>query len=518
MSIWRLLAGLTAALLLACTTVRADEKLASLDLAPSSIAGRTVSDDEPVFFLVRLKAGSQPLSDIALSTFSNDGIEARLEPPSVAEVATLPANAEQTWKLKVTPVKGGVVAPGALSVQVTVAYKEASGDKLLQRFQFQTLAITAPAAVTVAALADIDFKGSLEALSHERPGQLFVTITNKHSQPLNVTDVKVSTPPFVTATFPTAPFQIPYGGAQVVPVTFQVPDQIVPGKYPIVVVAALKTPGGLPGSATKSQDVEIGVLGESDLLAKIGAPSLLFLPGVLFLLAWQLLWSIGKTAAQRGEYPLVPTSGGFWVVAVAIALIAVYAYPWIAQHTLHQSRDYRVAYGFDDYAYLFALAIGAATACFLAWLGLQWLYAQYKALLLRINTPAATDQPVDVLKKLGRLDLTVQLPRAHPAAGAAGDIVYILDAWREPSLIWIVPPAVLIDGAQADDLSRNLLQDIVAGRIPEARRLVPLLQQGLDARWWSFDWDPVAGIERPRKVTATGWTELPATGRFIRTR
>ena len=155
-------------------------------------------------------------------------------------------------------------------------------------------------------------------------------MTNKYSQGLEVTDIKISTPRFITAAVAPTRLQIPYGEAGVVAVDVIVAKQIVPGKYPIVVVASLKTANGLSGSVVKSQEIDIGVLGESDLLSKIGAPSMLFLPGVLFLLAWQLLWSIGKTAAERTAYSLPPTVGGFWVVAVAIAFIVARLYPSIA--------------------------------------------------------------------------------------------------------------------------------------------------------------------------------------------
>ena len=519
MSIWRRELSLVVACVLPLVAARAEDKppaAATLDLNPATVAGRAVTDGEPVFFQVRLKAGSQELKDIRLSAFSNDGVEATPDSSTPATVPALAATAEQLWILKVTPAKTGVVPVGALSVNVSVAFKEGT-ETPLQRHLFQALSITAPGAVTAPALADIDFKGSTEPLSSQRPGRLFITVVNKYSQVLEVTDIKISTPRFITAATAPTRLQIPYGEAGVVAVDMVVAKQIVPGKYPIVVVASLKTANGLSGSAVRSQDVDIGVLGESDLLGKIGAPSMLFLPGVLFLLAWQLLWSIGKTADERAAYPLAPTVGGFWVAAVAIALLVARLYPSIALAVTGEPRDYLVAYGFDDYAYLFALVIASATALYLARLGLLWLARQHKAFMIRRNTPSAQDRPIHILQKLGRLGLTVDLPRAHPSAGAAGDVVHILDAWREPTLIWIVPPAVLADGPQADAHSRNLLQDIGAGRIREARRLAPLLRNGLDAGWWTLDWRPVAGVDLPRKVPAASWTEIAPTGRFIRT-
>jgi hypothetical protein len=499
------------------------EKPASLDLSPPSVAGRTVSDDEPVYFLVRLKAGSQDLSDITLSTFSNDGVAATVEPDTPASVAALPANAEQTWKIKVAPAKRGVFSPAALNVQVAVGYREGK-DKPLQRYQFQTLSITAPGAVTVTPLAEIEFKGTLEALSHQRPGRLFVAIANKSSEALDVTDIKVSTSSYIKATPDKTQLKLPYGSAEAVPVSIEVGDQIVPGKYPLVVVATLRTPAGLPGSVVKAQDVDIAVLGEADILSKIGAPSLLFLPGVLFLLTWQLLWSIGKTDDERKAYSLTVTTGGFWVIAVALSLVvarlypwvAGYAYPWIAPGATGKRRDYLEAYGFYDYALLFALSIAAATVLHLAWLGIQKLQALHAAWVVRRNTPAATDQPIDIVRKLARLGQTVLLPRAHPSAGNANDIVYILDSWRNPPSVWVIPPARLDDGPQADANSRNLADDIQVGRIVEAARLHRLLVVGIESQWWTLQWQATVGISAPRNVAASSWTELPAAGDFIR--
>lgn len=526
MCIWRRIAGVMAALVLAWSAAQAEdkapEKPASLDLSPASIAGRTVSDDEPVYFLVRLKAGSQALSDITLTAFSNDGVAAAPEPDTPASVAALPANAEQTWKIKVAPAKRGVFSPGALNVQVAVSYRE--GTEKLQRYQFQAIPITAPGVVTVTALADIDFKASVEPLSQQRPGKLFVTITNKSAEALDVTDIKVSTSSYIKATPDKTQLKLPYGSTEAVPVSIEVGDQIVPGKYPLVVVATLKTPAGLPGSVVKAQDVDIAVLGEADILSKIGAPSLLFLPGVLFLLTWQLLWSIGKTDDARKAYSLTVTTGGFWVIAVALALViarlypwlAGYAYPWIAPGATAKRRDYLEAYGFYDYALLFALSIAAAAVLYVVWLGVQKLQAMRRAWLVRRNTPAATDQPVDIIQKLARLGQTVALPRAHLAAGNANDIVYILDSWRNPPSIWIIPPARLDDGPQADATSRNLADDIQVGRIVEAARLHKLLIIGIEAQWWTLQWQAVAGINAPRSVAASSWTELPVPGDFIR--
>lgn len=514
MSLWHRIVSLAIACVLPLAAAWADDTPATLDLNPATVTGRPVSDQEPLLFHVRLKAGSQDLKDISISAFSNDDIQATPEGPAAATVAALPAKAEQLWTLKVTPSKPGIAAPGALSVNVGVAFKEGASPPL-QRYLFGTLSITAPAAVALPTLAEIEFKGSLEPLSNQRSGLLFVTVTNKYSQALEVTDIKVSAPAFISARPGTTKLAIPYGDAALVPITVEVADRIVPGKYPLVVVASLKTPNGLTGTAVKSQDAEIGVLGESDVLSKIGAPSMLFLPGVLFLLAWQLLWSLGKTDTQRQAYPLKPTEGGFWVVAVAIALIFAYVYPGFAGIVTGQPRDYLVAYGFKDYALLFALAIGSAAVLYVLRLGQLKIEAVIEAHRIRQSTPNRRDEPIDILRKLAGLDQTAVLAQAHPAGGNPADIVYILDVWSDASSVWIVPPAMLEDGGKATAASGNRLQEIVAGTEREAKVLEPELRVGIENSVWTLKWKRPAVVEVPRKDPAAHWTRLtPAI--FIR--
>lgn len=487
-----------------------DKTAAALDLYPTSVDGRTISSNAPAFFFVRVKAGSLPLTDIRLSVFSNDGVAAAVDgTPSSGSLTSLAADAEHAWKVKVTPVKGVVVAPGALSVHVTVAFQEGK-DPVLQRYLFKELKITAPVAPTVPALAEIDFKGTLNALSHERPGQLFVTLTNKHSQTLEVASIEVSTPQFIKATPDKATVTLPYGETKVVRVDIKVEEQIVPGKYPIVVTAAVAAPDGLSSTVVKSQDVEINVLGESDILLKLGVPSLLFLPGVLFLLTWQLLWSFGKTAEQRQAYSMTATNTTFWVIAVALSIGAALAYPKIVFTILKDKRDFLVAYGLIDYMYVFGIAIGGATILFVVWLTAKAAVARWKAFMASQHLPTIDDRPEVIVTKLGRLKRSIVLPRARAAGGPAAELVFVLEPWRDSTSIWIAPPAEMADGPNATAGSRNLMQDIVDGRQSDARSLAPILKEGRNQGWWTIEWQPVGPTIGPRKVLQANWSQLAA--------
>lgn len=504
-------------------TAPSADAVPTLEFNPATVDGRIVSSAEPVHAQVRLKALTQDLSDISLSAFSNEAVTVTIVgEPSAARLSSLAANAEHAWTLRIEP-KGAAFTSGAISVNVTAAFKQGR-DEPRQRYAAQTLKITAPAAATIPALIDFEIKGSLQALSHERKGRLFVVVTNKHSQAVRVTDINLPEPPYIKFGKPEPDFKderfsgVPYGEARVFSYEVIASDQVVPGKYPAIVTVSAGVPNGISGAVVKMQEVELTVLGESDLLSKIGAPSLLFLPGVLFLLAWQILWSFRKTAAERDEYKMTPTSGSFWVIAVVISLgFGAWIYPWAVQLVFRKKRDYLVAYGLMDFIYIFTLTLAAACAIYLLWLVLLWALAQIKAWIVYFNTPNETDLPLAILKKLGRLRGDTRFRQAHPAGGNAAHLALILEPWREPAFLWLTPPAVLreTDAATADAL--NFIQQLATGEITSASVLAKRLGEGLKNGWWTLGWEPVGNLRHPRKQPITGWTEVPAEDLLVRT-
>ena len=269
----------------------------------------------------------------------------------------------------------------------------------------------------------------------------------------------------------------------------------------------MTTGEGLTGSVVKSQDIDVTVLGEFELLKKVGAPSIIFLPGVLFLLCWQFLWSIDKKQDQRQAYPLTMTSGGFWVIAVAISLVFAFAYPQISLNILKERRDYLAGYGLRDFLYLFGAAIILACVLYVCWLLLKWLAAQVRAFIAWLKTPSVDDQPIDILRKLGWLGEGIVSRLAHPT-GNADQRVRILGPWSNSALLWIAPPAQLTenDTAPADEL--NFIQSVRAGQVSDAWKLYRRIKKGLKKGWWTFRWQTVGAVARPRKVSATDWPEV----------
>ena len=381
------------------------------------------------------------------------------------------------------------------------------------RYLFQTVKITSPAAAAIPALAEIDIKGVAESVSHERPGQMFVIVTNKHSQALSVTDIHVDSSRFLTPKGPGVKelqdplvSKVGLGEVKVFPFTMTPADQIVPGKYPVVVVVSYRSPDGSSGAVAKAQDIELTVLGESDLLSKLGVPSLLFLPGVLFLLSWQLLWSYGKDKTARDAYSMTPTAGAFWVIAVLISLISAFAYPWIMR-LFGQKRDYLGAYGLQDYIYVFTGAIVAASVFF-------GLVALCRAGIVFFFSPNENDRPIDILRKLGYLRETITCHLAGPANNAAQQ-VYVLEPWGQGAFLWVIPRAQLAVQDHAPAAALDLVQQIANGEITGARTLARRLKQGIDKGWWTFGWGALGTITGPRRVAVANWPVLEQRAPYI---
>ncbi len=495
-----------------------DSGAPSLDVEPATIEGRTVSLAEPIEVEVRLKAGDCDLTDIKLSSFSNDGIVSTIVGGAPDSVSRLAANAEHAWRLRLAPAEGGALAPAAISTNVIAAFTEAR-DEPRQRYLFKDIKISAPPTVTVPVLVDIEIKGSLDALSHERPGRLYVIATNKHSRAVQVAIPQVFGPKFVEFAGPAAgaTAAVAYGDAKVFAYDVTATDQVVPGKYPIMVAVSVTAPEGLSGSLVKSQDVEVAVLGESELLTKVGAPSILFLPGLLFLLAWQLLWSVGKPKAERDAYEMTPTSGGFWVVAVTISLVCAFVYPFAILAVLRQNRDYLTGYGLKDFLYLFAMTLGSACVLFVFWLSLRWVAARVRELIAWWTVPATGEVPQETLRKLGWVGASILCKLAHPAAPPANATqrVFILEPWREPAFLWIAPALQVLETDNAPPEALNFLQQVRTGQITSAWTIYGWVKKGLKKGWWTLQWEPVGTLGGPRKDSTNDWPEAAGEQRRL---
>jgi hypothetical protein len=167
------------------------------------------------------------------------------------------------------------------------------------------------------------------------------------------------------------------------------------------------------------------------------------------------------------------------LAAVVISLITAFVYPRMVLAVSGEQRNYLIAYGLRDYMYVFALTIVSACLAFLLWRLAQWLCAMIKAFAVLMTTPNAQDEPIVILKKLGRLGERVVFRQAHAAGGNANQLVLVLEPWREPAHLWIAPPARLEPAAQTPAAALNFVQQVANGEVTSARQLAKRIKKGL---------------------------------------
>jgi hypothetical protein len=510
-----------------------------LDLVPAQISATALTTEAPLNLDVHLSAGNRALSNIALSVFSNDAIQllrvGDSQPAEAPPVKSLAPGSEHSWSLQLTRV-GDLLASAKVYVRVSFDTAE-DGKPSTHRVLYATADITPRGPINKSATAAADLVGPATVFSHEREGQVLLQITNSAAEPLQLKALRFYKPKFVhinneggedasedpyvdlvLAQPDTAP--IPSGQSIMIPVSLSASPRVIPGKYTVVAQATLMTPGNVSYTTSASREVEVVVLGESDLLKLIGVPSFLFLPGALMVIGWGLLWSIGKTADERDKFPLQPTKTDFWVIAIALSLFSAFVYPWVTHRVLGETRDYLGAYGFNDFAYIFGFSLLCTLGVFGIYKLLEVLWRLWKQYQLRQAIPQTGDSAQHILEKLARVGSDTRLRQVYQTGGQPTAAAMVLEPWSTDSQIWVVPPAHLtLKLNRSDDAYYEALDErdrIVTDEVTDTRILLQRIRDGVASKWWTLDWSAVGTLQGPAAVKFNAWTEVPRRAWLVR--
>ena len=273
-------AALLVVVLLAGTPVLGAEaapKPPSLELVPNHIAANALSAEEPVNVQVHLTAGSQPLSRVTLSIFSNDGIEVR-DPRAATPLEKLAPESEYSWSLQLVR-KGGLLSQAKVQARVEFDIGESPA---IHRFLYGEAEISPRATANGAGVVSADFIGGTTTLAHERPAQVLFRLANQYPHPLDITSIHAYKPLFVGVARKSTDDagtsqadaelsvenlgEIASGQAKVIPLTVSATSEVVPGKYTVMLSARLTGKDGSSHAVVASREVEVFVLGESDVL------------------------------------------------------------------------------------------------------------------------------------------------------------------------------------------------------------------------------------------------------------
>lgn len=310
------------------------------------------------------------------------------------------------------------------SVEATISYTStvtggSSREAVVAGLAVTTAPASAPARAPITVSASI---GTAQLIEYQSTDAFF-TIANDSGQPQALTSVVVTSPAFLTVEYlpagqpsvvsghgdqlmitglgPLAP-----GNSTVVHLHIDANQPLQPGDTLLVMtVAAQDQVSHVLTTASASQKLSLSVLGESGMLQLLGVPSLLFVPGLVFVI---VLWALWRFVAPRTAFAVSADSGvqgraAMWVFALLPSLSFPFLYP-VVTGLLGQRRDYRTAYGLDDILYVWIMA--AAFAALLWVIGIVMYY-----LGGRLYMPAEDDLPLPLLRKFARRPLNRKLNR-----------------------------------------------------------------------------------------------------------
>ena len=154
-----------------------------------------------------------------------------------------------------------------------------------------------------------------------------------------------------------------------------------------------------------TQVTEIGVYGENEIVKAVGAPLLIFLPGVLIVAAFMAVWLAFNPSKRAEGLGAISVTGGVAIVlCVSVSLPIVYILPH-----LHGPDFIGGFYGFDDLALLWLLSLALGVAAGLLWFWkLQTPWRHRKLLWANRNRlwPKLKDRWAALLRKLRHRHVT----------------------------------------------------------------------------------------------------------------
>lgn len=354
-----------------------------LEVAPQAVEVESCDVGSPLLVIAR-NSGAQVITSVSVGSFSDAGLT--LAPGEALRV--LPAHGEFSWQLQVKC--GAEFASGHL--QIVLHGKNAAGK--VEQVLTQAVAVKLREPRSLDTLATIDVKSGLESLHAGDHGTLYLVLTNKTAKPIG-TRITPQQPDMTFAPENTS-VQVAPLSSQIVSFTAEAKNRLTPGKKLLFFTVNLSI-GGEERTFLASREIEVGILGESEILKLLGVPSLFFLPGFLAVSAFQLLWRWKLWFPGAPETVLLEEGkSGFWVVSITASLVITGGF------LLFGRRDFFTYYGLGDLMILWFVSLGLGVAVYAVYRGIEnWQQ--------RERYPQPGDSQWTILRKLKQYNKSIDL-------------------------------------------------------------------------------------------------------------
>lgn len=431
-----------------------------LEVVPQTLELDSCETGSPLLVVAR-NPSAQSAPALVVAYFS----DAALALAPAQEPRALAPHQETSWQYQVTCQSG--FAAGNLQIVLRSNPSLRAGPAAAQ-IATRSVTVKLRDPRPLESIAVIDIKSTLESLHSGDKGELALAITNKTAEPLTVT-VTPKAVDFIKFSDPHPPAAAEDHTGQlkasttiaalstgIVQFTVSADRRLTPGKQ-ILLFEVVLGEGPHARSFLVPREVQVDVLGESEILKLLGVPSLFLLPGFLavssFLLFWR--WNVWRPT-PAGIPPLEALKTDFWVVSVTVSLLITGCFLVIGR------KDYFSFYGLGDLMMIWFTSIGFGSA----------VYLTYRAVINRRNKlnearyPQPGDSPILILHKLKLHQKTMGLVLVQ--VKGKDSPLFLLLAEAGSADAYVAPPMIVIWKATADAGVRDQVNaQLMEGGDPE---------------------------------------------------
>ncbi|HWN44747.1 MAG TPA: hypothetical protein VNW71_21165 [Thermoanaerobaculia bacterium] len=476
--------------------VAANAPQVTLEVQPATVSVPPQGDAD-VLVIFR-NASDQRLSGLHLSWLTPSGVKVAADSTKLPDAGPF-EEVSGTLRVSRDPQRP---VPGEVSLRV--AYRWLRDGKEVPRIAVAPLKVSLQQPDKIESVASVEVKTTLKSLVEHRPEKLHLVITNTSNEPIDIQSIEVRKPSFIslqaigqtrhTGLAPRSAFIVAYkveagkepeekvakkeddkereerpGDAQAQnqpgeqaqnQVGEEGREPFRAGKHLALFLVTLGwQQGGRPlqGTLVASHEIDVGVLGESEILTALGVPTFLVLPGFLMVVTFGLLWKVvpSPSGQARKDFPLAAKSAELWLVAISLSIFSAAVYPLVTE-SLGGRRSYLEGYGLVD---VIRVWMGSILFALVAFLVMDFVGRRREAQQRRreeeqrkrIFTPA--DTPIAVLRKLKLQNGTVYRDRVNVKLDGQVRRAYLLQ--RDGDRIWIAPGIRLVGLDQANAASKK---------------------------------------------------------------
>lgn len=507
-----------------------------LDLAPEALALERGGLSREVLLTARLQADNRAVVAARIESLGAPGIDVEVQLLTPAP----PTRDDLVWRATLKAA-ASAVDRGHVLFRLTYALStEGTEGPAPRHAAVASLPVTTDAPTRAMAKLGVRVERGAEPIHEWRPGTFHLVFENGGDRAVRVSGIAVEAPCFLRvapeavasaaqagspggprdglprtarviwrcpADLPLAvPLDIAAGATAAHAIRVSADAEAPPGTYPLVftIVGGAAAGGVAESSSAVVTSVAVGVLGLAEVQTALQVPSFLLLPGALFLLSVALLRGLASRAGE-GTSLLSPTNPLFWLAAVTISIAFAFFYPVATAWWLEERRDYRGSFTFADVLYVWFSAILLGAASWVLWKVGGALLVWVANMQLARRTPAASDTPRDVVRKLVSVGEQLRHPRAtikSKDASKEQQVVRLPFPAAAAGKVWVSPIGQVTLKAAQLSWAAELDTALNGNDAGELKRILDKLDQG------AFAWTVGPLVREPKLVDESGLADL----------